>query len=180
MHSHMDLVPREESSREIAQVARQLDYVHGLVAGPVSQRMASVMRGGELTFSQVNALYSLYAHGPQSITALADAAGLTHAAASRMVDKMVRGSLVVREEWAQDRRQKRVQLTQTGLQQLRGMQDYTIDLYAKLLEQVPRARVRLLSEALDQLEPYLPTHPMEPPSPRQSCGATKVAEAKTG
>lgn len=136
------------------------DHLHGLVEAHVFQRMADTLHGGDMSFSQLNAIYRLYRYGPQTIAEIANGADLSHNAASRMVERLVQSGLVERREVATDRRQKRVTLTPTGVEQLRDMQRFTAETYAALLSPVPTQSLRRLAAALEEVRCYLPVHPM--------------------
>ena len=63
------------------------------------------------------------------IADIAQATGLTHNAASRLVDRLVQAGYVSRAEDAHDRRQKRVELTPAGHALPVGLHTATIDAY---------------------------------------------------
>lgn len=68
-----------------------------------------------LSIGQVNVLLWFYHHGPLEISALCDRlSGVSKAAASQMVERMVQEGLVERKETPQDRRVRLVTLTSHG------------------------------------------------------------------
>jgi DNA-binding MarR family transcriptional regulator len=73
-----------------------------------------VARQHELSMSQVGALFQLSHRGMSSVTNIGDKLGVTSAAASQMLDRLVQHGLVARSEDPNDRRAKQVVLTESG------------------------------------------------------------------
>lgn len=151
MYSKIDLVALGQS----------IDLLHGLAMHRVFPYLAGRLHGGELSFSQFNALYQLFHSGSQTISELAEVTHLSHNAASRMVDGLVKAKLAERNENPLDRRQKNVELTLLGRECLGEMQDFTIKTYADLFSTVPDNVLDQLAIALDALKSHLPIHPIE-------------------
>lgn len=152
--------PAGKIAAERTRISWMLEYLHSIASAPMFQHMAHALRGGEMSFSQLNAIYLLYRDGPQTIADLAKGVGLSHNAASRMVERLVQGGLVLRNEVASDRRQKRVELTAAGIERLRDLQTTTAAAYAALLAGLPEPLLRRFGETLDELGPHLPVHPL--------------------
>jgi len=74
----------------------------------------SWMNRSSLSNSQLGALMRLYYHGDCPISNIGDNLGITAAAASQMVDRLVQNGLLQRDEDPDDRRVKRVTLTTKG------------------------------------------------------------------
>ena len=72
------------------------------------------MNRSSLSNSQLGALMRLYYHGDCPISNIGDNLGITAAAASQMVDRLVQNGLLQRDEDPDDRRVKRVTLTTKG------------------------------------------------------------------
>ncbi|HEX5501321.1 MAG TPA: MarR family transcriptional regulator [Thermomicrobiales bacterium] len=79
------------------------------------------MLEADLTLAELVALHAL-AHHPLTIAELAEMLYLSHSAASRAADRLVRDGLVSRQEDPADRRQKRLTLTAEGETLLGEMQ----------------------------------------------------------
>lgn len=137
-----------------------LDLLHGHVMPGIRHYLAAILQEGELSFSQLNALYDCFQDGSKTIAQIADAAGLSHPAASRMVDRMVQAGLMSRTEDADDRRRKAVVATDRGVDKLKAMQQVTVDAYAALLANVPETLQRRLLDVLKDVSDHLPAHPM--------------------
>jgi len=71
-------------------------------------------RESDLSLSQVNALFRLYHHGGSSVNDLANHLGITTAAVSQLLDPLIAAGLVLRSENPEDRRKKRIALTEKG------------------------------------------------------------------
>jgi DNA-binding MarR family transcriptional regulator len=67
-----------------------------------------------LSFSQISVLMRLYHGGTSSVSEIAEQLGVTNAAASQMVDRLVQLLLIQRTEDPQDRRAKRLTLAPDG------------------------------------------------------------------
>ncbi|PRZ56705.1 DNA-binding MarR family transcriptional regulator [Paraburkholderia fungorum] len=135
-------------------IGRKLELLYGLVASRVFHH-ASTMLSGDVTFARVISLFHLHHHDSQTIAELAEATGLSHAAASRMVDGLYREGVVDRREAAEDRRQKCVELTPAGLKKIEAMRQVTTEAYAEMMAQVPKELRIRLDEILLELEPYV-------------------------
>ncbi len=66
------------------------------------------------SIAQLNALFRIYHRGPCGISELGDEMGVTSAAASQLLDRLVQQGLAIRSEDTRDRRNKVVQLTEAG------------------------------------------------------------------
>ena len=67
-----------------------------------------------LSFSQINILMRLFHGGCAGVSDIGDQLGVTNAAASQAVDRLVQLGLIERTEDPEDRRAKRLALTQKG------------------------------------------------------------------
>jgi DNA-binding MarR family transcriptional regulator len=90
----------------------------GDLMGLVHRRSAggtlSLMNEAGLTMAQMVALYVLDFKGVQSVSTIASFLNLSPAATSHLVDRLVTAGFVERTEDQQDRRQKRIAITQAG------------------------------------------------------------------
>jgi DNA-binding MarR family transcriptional regulator len=73
-------------------------------------------RASGLSMSQVNSLFRIYHHGPSSVNDLAEHLGVTKAAVSQLLDRLVLDDLILRVEDSRDRRSKQILLTEKGRQ----------------------------------------------------------------
>jgi DNA-binding MarR family transcriptional regulator len=105
--------------------------VHDLMAKQLKE-----LTGSDVTFSQLKLLKMVAATGGYSVSNLAQFMGVSTAAASRAVDRLVKRGLLNREEAADDRRAVQLSLTQEG---------------ADLLEQYDQAAEIALRSAFESL-----------------------------
>jgi len=78
------------------------------------QDFKNFMHESGLSFSQVNTLMRLHFTGEADVTNIAEQLGISNAAASQLVDRLVQMELLVRTEDSMDRRIKRLTLTPAG------------------------------------------------------------------
>jgi DNA-binding MarR family transcriptional regulator len=143
-----------------SELAGLVQRFNTVVNGLSSSRSLTLMHESGLTFPQIIVLYVLAAQGAQSISRIAELTRLSPPAASQMVDRLVDGGYVSREEAAGDRRIRIVALRPKGkrlVKQLHGVRGAEID---DALARVPRPlRARLveaLTDVVEQLERELP------------------------
>lgn len=115
-----------------------------------------------LSASQVNTLMRLYHHGTCGVTDIAQSLGITNAASSQLLDKLVSQGLIDRSEDAHDRRVKQITLTEKGRELLREgiaarrrwMEDLTTTLSRQDQEAIIAA-LMLLTDAARRLDKHL-------------------------
>jgi DNA-binding MarR family transcriptional regulator len=73
-------------------------------------------RESGLSMSQVNALFHIHRKGGCGVSEVGDNLGVTNAAASQMLERLVQQKLVLRTEDPADRRAKQLALTDKGIQ----------------------------------------------------------------
>ncbi len=71
-------------------------------------------REGKFSMSHLGALFYIHRCGSCGVTEVGEHLGVTSAAASQLLERLVEQGLVVREEDADDRRVKRIELTEKG------------------------------------------------------------------
>lgn len=90
-----------------------------------------IARESGLSMSHLGAIFHIHRSGSCGVTEIGDHLGVTSAAASQLLDRLVQQGLVLRAEDAEDRRVKRIELTGRGQQ---------------ILEEGLRARQSLLND----------------------------------
>jgi DNA-binding MarR family transcriptional regulator len=111
-----------------------------------------------LSMSQIGALFQIY-HGRSNVSDLGEGLGISHAAASQMLERLVQQKLILRTEDPQDRRVKQLVLTDKGCrimqESVRARQGWLDDLVSRLSagqkEQIAAA-VKILIEKTNQLD----------------------------
>lgn len=72
------------------------------------------MEESGLSFPQIGILMRLYHHGGSGVSELGTHLGVTSAAASQIIDRLVQMGLIERQEDTADRRMRRLTLTSSG------------------------------------------------------------------
>ena len=126
-----------------------------------------------LTVAQFLALRAIDEEGASG-SELARRAGVSGPAVSQLVAGLADAGLLVREEFAQDRRRQMLTVAPRGREALRSAQDLLSERLSSLLAEVPRPEVDALSRALPRLAAVLsgapPPRRPPPPPPRPRPG----------
>jgi len=89
-------------------------------------------RESGLSMSQIGALFHLHRRGSSAVSDLGEHLGVTSAAASQMLDRLVQQELILRSEDPNDRRVKQIVLTEKGhqilLKGIHARQGWLVDL----------------------------------------------------
>jgi DNA-binding MarR family transcriptional regulator len=80
--------------------------------------LISYTRQSGFSLSQVNTLFHIHRVGGCGVSDLADHLGISNAAASQLLERLVQQDLILRQEDPQDRRAKTLILTEKGTQTL--------------------------------------------------------------
>lgn len=119
-----------------------------------------------LSMSQLGALFHLHHKGSAGVTDLGDHLGVTNAAVSQMIERLVQQELILRSEDPTDRRAKQIVLAAKGLQvfqdsvhaRLDWLDDLVQTLSAEEKEQITKA-LKILIDRAKQLEQQIkPQH----------------------
>jgi DNA-binding MarR family transcriptional regulator len=117
-----------------------------------------------VSMPQLSTLMRLYHQGACGVSDIGSHLGVTNAAASQMIDRLVQQGLLERSEDPKDRRGKHIQVTPKGRQLIedgiearrRWMEELTTELTAEEQVLIVHALI-LLTRAARQLEPGVPT-----------------------
>jgi len=110
-----------------------------------------------VSFGAIAALMALRERGDQSISHLSREIGLSLAATSQLVGRLVKDGLVLRTEHAEDRRSKHVRLAAKGEALLSRIDGSYFASAAQMLGRVPRPALRRLQSALEEVRQALGT-----------------------
>jgi DNA-binding MarR family transcriptional regulator len=112
------------------------------------------------SMSQIFALTFIHHQGTCGVSDLGEGLGVSNAAASQLLDKLVRQQLIVRTEDPEDRRGKQISLTEEGTQliqdSLSARKSWFLDLKSSLSAQEKEQAIVALNILIDkgrQLEP---------------------------
>jgi len=100
-----------QSSEQLTTIVREWAEVFMHRSGRDFKRF---MNATGLSFSQINVLMGLFHHGSAGVSEIGEKMGVTNAAASQSIDKLVQMGLIERTEDPDDRRAKRLELTPKG------------------------------------------------------------------
>jgi DNA-binding MarR family transcriptional regulator len=126
------------------------------------QNYGRYVKESGFSMSQVSVLFYVYRKGSSGVSDIGEEMGVTSAAASQMLDRLVQQGLILRSEDQHDRRLKQIVLTKKGCQtlylfreNLHARHAWVDELAARLSpaeqEQV-EAALKILIEKVDQLE----------------------------
>jgi DNA-binding MarR family transcriptional regulator len=121
-------------------------------------------RQSGLSMSQLGALFHLHHQGCTGVTDLGAHLGVTNAAVSQMLDRLVQQDLIIRSEDPVDRRVKQIVLTDKGLQVIResiqARQNWLLDL-ADILSAPEKKQItqglNVLIDKANRLKPPIDT-----------------------
>ncbi len=124
---------------------------------------AAFLRNAGVSMPQVSTLFRLYYQGNCAVSDLSGHLGVTTAAASQMIDRLVQQGLLERSEDPNDRRAKQITLTPAGRElvqtsieaRTRWMDDVATVLSSSEQAQVAAA-LAVLTDAMQQLDQAAP------------------------
>ena len=112
-----------------------------------------------LSMSQIGALFQVHRRGACGVSDIGDELGVTSAAASQMIERLVQQELITRSEDPSDRRLKQIVLTDKGrqlmqesIQARQSWMDELVDVMTLEEQAQVTAALRLLIEKAQQLE----------------------------
>jgi DNA-binding MarR family transcriptional regulator len=142
-------------------LAALLQRFNAVVNGRASSGSLMLMHESGLTFPQIIVLYVLASQGAQSISRLAELTRLSAPATSQMVDRLVEGGYVSRDENPADRRVRVVALRPRGMRLVEQLNRVRSEEIGRVCERLPRAlRTRLfevIGDVVAQFEKEMPT-----------------------
>ncbi len=105
-----------------------------------------------LSITQIMALRQLYYRGETcSVSAIGERLGISNAAASQLLDKLVQRGLVLRKEDPHDRRSKQIMLTEAGENLLRESMRSQRAWMETLSQRLTPQEARQIAQALELL-----------------------------
>ncbi len=129
------------------------------------QKMQSVIRYSKtsgFSMSHIGALMHLHNTGASDVSGLGDKLGITYPAVSQMLDRLVDEDLIMRTEDPDDRRSKKIVLTENGTKTLQDImkarQASFIEMSEKLTEE-EKAKVKEAFDLLLEKFNEIDTHP---------------------
>lgn len=126
------------------------DFIETFLARSMHATLRFV-RERDLTMAQYSTLMRLYHQADCGVSAVGDQLGVTAAAASQLVDKLVQAGLVARTEPAHDRRQRLLALTERGRELVRQSFEARLHWTAGLAAHLPPEQQAAVAEGLERL-----------------------------
>ena len=107
--------------------------------------------GLDLTMPQLKVVLLLFTNGPERMSAMASALGVSLATATGVVDRLVEKDMVTREGDPNDRRVVLIRLSDKGEKLIAGLWQLARDNAEVLLRALDQRQLQLLNEALRAL-----------------------------
>jgi len=136
----------------------------------VEKRLLEEIAGKEMTLSQFKLLKMVALTDARTITDVALFLGVSNAAASKAVDKLVRRKLLRRAEGQPDRREIRLSLTEPSRRLLAAYEEKKERKLAQLFRGFPEDELRRTARLLDRLSAGLVDHHAGPEEVCLQCG----------
>ena len=134
-----------------AELAERLVGLFASIGKRANLQASGVLEFGDLSLSQVKMLHLLHAAGGQSVGDLATRLGISAATASRACDGLARAGLVERRDDPEDRRVRRVHVTETGSGYVERFAAARLDAVRELVSRLDPEQQRRLYDALAPL-----------------------------
>jgi DNA-binding MarR family transcriptional regulator len=139
------------STRPVSALEQGILESYDLFMQNVAGAHATDFLGLEVTMSQAKVLYIVAVRPGMSISELAAELGVGLSAVSGLVDRLVAADLLRRHEDPSDRRQHRLELTDTGTLALERMRELGQDVLRRLLAGMTTAELTALRDGLAAL-----------------------------
>ena len=136
----------------------------------VEEPLLGEMAGGRLSFPQYKLLRLVAGAAGHRIGEVATILGISNAAASKGVDKLVRRRFLRRTEAKIDRRAMHLSLTELGRRAVKTYEDARDKKLLRIFEATPVAGLRRAVALLDQLSGSLVDHGADPEELCLQCG----------
>lgn len=156
--------PPPETQALALQLGQAIKAMHRLVSSRVMRELQGEKQEQELSFSQVAALHQLR-DGEMTVTALAERTSLSLPAASHLAERLVRRGLVGRTENPDNRREKRLALTDLGRAHIARMDTAFSDTYVALFARISPELLAATEANLQALVRELTPGPPSPETP---------------
>jgi DNA-binding MarR family transcriptional regulator len=118
-------------------------------------RGRDAMRSGEISAPQMNLLLPLAEEGSMSSGQLAEAAGLTPATTTHMLDQLAAAGIVERERSESDRRVVVSQLTEQGRELLERRRNQMLIAWNESLKDLSADDLKIATEALQRVTEFV-------------------------
>lgn len=118
--------------------------INSLVFKPALEQLTDE----DLTQVQLSCIRFTHLHPDPSVGMIADGLGISDAAAAKLIDRLVKKGLLIREEDPQDRRVLKIKLTEAGQKVLESVCSVENENFASILRQMPPKSLRDLERGI--------------------------------
>lgn len=108
------------------------------------------IKKNNLTQVQLSCMYFVCVHNEPSVGAIADGLSTSDAAAVKLIDRLVKKGLLLREEDMVDRRVQKIKLTEQGQELLEKYCTKQTKLFNAIVDRMPKEAVNSLKEGLTE------------------------------
>jgi DNA-binding MarR family transcriptional regulator len=151
--------PSRPAADEVLEVEQVADILVGVMSRTLEERLLAELRL-DITAAQAHLLRDLSLHEERTMAQVADALRLTRPAATKLVDRLERKSLVERFQPEKgDRRRIQVRLTREGLQLAQGIRAERRARLSRVLALMPPDHRRQLVDRLREFISLTIVHP---------------------
>jgi DNA-binding MarR family transcriptional regulator len=132
--------------RDILEVATKL-FSKTLIARVYNQSLLEVPEEN-LSQVQLLCLRYVYTHSEPSVGSIAEGLNISAAAAAKLIDRLVKRNLLIREEDQADRRVLKIKLTQRGEQILSRINEYETKYFQAIIAKMAKEDAQSLQAGL--------------------------------
>lgn len=137
--------------KESSQFSARLQHLIGNLMRLAMQNHYRFIKQQGLTMPQMMILYHVQRMGSCKVSGIAEEFGISDAAASQLVDRLVQQGYLIRQEYPQDRRSKETSLTEAGQQIIQASLDAHQNWVSELATTVNSKTQKRLLPLLDEL-----------------------------
>jgi DNA-binding MarR family transcriptional regulator len=147
-----------DTARLIQDFLGSAHIFYSAVGEAVEKRLLREVAGSQLTFSQLKLLRLVDLADAQSISDVAAFLGVSNAAASKAVDRLVRRELLLRAEGKTDRRAIHLSLTAKSRRLLSAYEEARERELTRIFQRFPEPELRGAAQLLDRLSAGILEH----------------------
>lgn len=148
---HPEALDLSGVSDSTERLVRCMQHLHRLVSARIMGTLQHSLQGEDVSFTQMTAMYKVRAFAPISVTLLAEHLGVSLPATSQLIQELVRRELMERRENPENRREKRLALSDKGQDFLSLKERTMMGAYAEVFGQVDPATLNAATQALTAL-----------------------------
>ena len=133
-------------------------------------RLLDQLTRKQLSYGQIKVLQLVARSETQNVGEIAVFLGVSGAAASKTVDKLVRGGWLRRQEYSSDRRAMEISLTRKGQRLLRSYESARLRSMAIICREISNNELELLARRLNRLSAHIVSQAVQSDDVCLQCG----------